>query len=192
VRPYTKPSAPAIGTATAGPAAARARWAVTSTGGSPITSWVVRTYRGSDLVKETTVTGTAREVRIGGLTNGRGYRFRVQAVNAAGRSPWSGYSNTVTPVDKPGAPKVSPPAPRDDGAYMYWSAPATNGAPITGYLIKVYQGTRGIKSVTVPGYVRYTLVPGLSAGTAYSFTVTARNSVGYGPPSARSATVKPY
>ncbi len=192
VRPYTTPSTPAIGTATAGPGAARARWAVTSTGGSPITSWVVRTYRGFDLVAETTVSGSAREARIGGLTNGRGYRFRVQAVNAAGRSPWSGFSNTVTPVDKPGAPSVSPPSPRDDGAHMYWSTPPTNGAPITGYLIKVYQGTRGIKSVTVPGYVKNTLVAGLRAGTSYSFTVTAKNSAGYGPPSARSASVRPY
>jgi hypothetical protein len=190
VRPYTKPGTPAIGTATAGPAAARARWAVTSTGGSPVTSWVVRTYRGWNLVGQVTVSGSAPEARIGGLTNGRGYRFRVQAVNAAGRSPWSGFSNTVTPRDRPGAPRVAPPSPRDNGAYLYWSTPATNGAPINGYLIKVYQGTRGITRVSVPGHIKYTVVRGLRHGASYTFTVTARNAVGYGPPSARSASVR--
>ena len=190
VRPFTKPSTPAIGTATPGPGAARARFAVTSSGGSAITSWVVRTYRGWELVGETTVSGSARDARIGGLTNGRGYRFRVQAVNAAGRSPWSRFSNTVTPRDKPGAVRVAPPSPRNDGLHLYWSKAATNGAPITGYVIKVYQGTRGIKSVTVPGYVGNALVGGLANRATYTVTVTAKNAVGYGPPSARSAAVR--
>ena len=190
VRPFTKPSTPAIGTATAGPGAARARWAVTSTGGSPITSWVVRTYRGWDLVGEVTVSGAARDARIGGLTNGRGYRFRVQAVNAAGRSSWSAFSNTVTPVDKPGSVRVAPPSPRDNGLHLYWSKPVTNGSPITGYLIRVYQGTRGIKSVSVPGYVGNALVGGLAHGATYTVTVTAKNAAGYGPPSPRSASVR--
>jgi subtilisin family serine protease len=192
-RPRTKPSAPAIGTPTAGPAAARVRWAVTSTGGAPITSWVVRAYRGDVLVDEVTVAGSARDVRIGGLTNGRAHRFRVQAVNEAGRSPWSEASIAVTPADRPDAPRVAPPSPRDNGAYVTWSKPPNNGATINGFLIKVYQGTRGIKSVSMTGgAINYTVIPGLSPGVAYSFTVTAKNAVGYGPPSARSATVKPY
>jgi subtilisin family serine protease len=97
-RPYTTPAAPGIGTATAGPSAARVRWTSGSNGGSAITSWVVRTYRGWDLVKETKVgSGSARDARIGSLTDGRGYRFRVRAVNKAGAGPWSGFSNTVRP-----------------------------------------------------------------------------------------------
>ena len=91
------------------------------------------------------------------------------------------------------AVRIAPPRPRDNGAYMYWSAPATNGAPITAFVVRAYHGTRCIKSVTVkPGLIRYTVVPGLKAGVSYTFTVTAKNALGYGPTSRRSAPVRPY
>jgi hypothetical protein len=56
-------------------------------------------------------------------------------------------------------------------------------------VIKVYQGTRGVKSVTASGSARSLLVKGLKNGASYSFTVAAQNSLGPGPASARSAAV---
>jgi hypothetical protein len=192
VRVPTRPTAARIGTPTAGPGAARVRWsAPTSSGGSPITGYVVRAYRGWDKVAEVRVPDTARDVRIGGLTNGRAHTFLVRAVNAVGSGPWSARSIAVTPLARPGAPSIGTPAAANDAARVYWRAPADNGgATISAYVIKVYQGTRGIKSVTVSGSARSTLVTGLANKGYYSFTVTAKNVVGLGTPSPRSATVR--
>ncbi len=192
VRLPTAPAAPRIGTPNAGPGAARVRWsAPVSTGGSPITGYVVKAYQGWTPVRQVTVPATAREVRLAGLTNGRAHTFVVQAVNAVGTGPHSARSIAVTPRDVPGAPYIGRPAPLDDAARVYWTAPTDNGgAYISAYVVKVYQGTRGLRSVTVSGTARNALITGLGSRGYYSFTVTAVNVVGPGAPSARSATVR--
>jgi subtilisin family serine protease len=191
VTPRTTPGAPKIGTPTAGPAAARVRWSQGATGGAPITSYVVRAYRGWDVVAEVTVPGTARDVRIGGLTNGRAHTFLVRAVNEAGTGPWSTRSIAVTPVDTPGAPTIGKPTAANDAARVYWKPPTDNGgAYVSGYVVRAWQGTKLIKSVTASGTATNVLVSGLANKGYYAFTVTAKNVAGLGTPSARSATVR--
>ena len=70
-------------------------------------------------------------------------------------------------------------------AAISWTAPAANGAPITGY--KVTDSVSG-KSVTSPA----TMVefPGLEPGKSHSFTVVATNRVGDSKPSAASPAVE--
>jgi subtilisin family serine protease len=192
VRVPTTPGAPRMGTPNAGPGAARVRWsAPASTGGSRITGYVVKVYRGWTRVHTATVPATAREVRIAGLVNGRAHTFVVQAVNAVGAGPHSDRSIPVTPRQVPGAPWIGRPAPGNDAVRVYWTAPKSNGgAYISAYVVKVYQGTRGVRSVTVPGTATSALITGLGHRGWYSFTVTARNAVGAGAASARSATVR--
>ena len=192
VRLPAAPGAPRIGIPNAGPAAARVRWsAPASTGGSPITGYVVKAYRGWTRVVTVTVPATAREVRLAGLLNGRAHTFVVQAVNAVGAGPHSARSVPVTPRQEPGAPWIGRPSPGDDAVRVHWRAPESNGgARVSAYVVKVYQGSRGVRSVTVPGTATSALITGLDHRGWYSFTVTARNVVGAGPPSTRSATVR--
>jgi hypothetical protein len=94
-------------------------------------------------------------------------------------------------MDRPGAPRIGKPAAADNAARVYWAAPSDDGgAAISAYVIKVYQGTRGIKSVTVSGRARSVLVTGLRNRAYYTFTVTAKTRVGFGAPSPRSGTVR--
>jgi subtilisin family serine protease len=186
------PSAPRIGTPNAGPGAARVRWsAPASTGGSRITGYVVKAYQGWIPVRVTTVPAEAREVRLAGLTNGRAHTFLVQAVNAVGSGPNSARSIPVTPRQKPSAPRIGRPAALNDAARVYWTAPTSNGgAYISAYVVRAWQGTRLIKTVTVPGGARSAVVSGLANRNYYAFTVSAKNVVGVGAASTRSATVR--
>lgn len=72
-----------------------------------------------------------------------------------------------------------------------WTAPAANGSAVTSYTVRVYRGPTLVKTVTAAGSARRLLVRGLANGYGHTFTVTARNGVGYGPSSARSAKVIP-
>ena len=74
------------------------RWAApVSNGGAAITSYQVRVYRGSTLLKTVSVGPSSTSTTIGGLARRVGHRFVVIAVNAAGKSPTSAWSATVYP-----------------------------------------------------------------------------------------------
>src|SRR5437870_256896 len=81
------PSAPTIGTVTAGDRSATVAWTQPgSSGGSPITGYVITSD--PDAV-QAYAGGTSTSGIISGLTNGHDYTFTVAAVNAAGQGPAS-------------------------------------------------------------------------------------------------------
>ena len=89
----TVPSAPTIGTATAGDAQASVTFtAPVSDGGSAITGYTVTSSPAG-----LTVAGTVSPITVTGLTNGTAYTFTVTATNAIGTSSASSASNSVTP-----------------------------------------------------------------------------------------------
>ncbi len=72
-------------------------------------------------------------------------------------------------------------------ASVSWTAPFNGGSTITGYTVTsspdgVTATTAGATSVVVPG---------LTNGVSYTFTVTATNSIGTSDPSAPSNSVTP-
>jgi hypothetical protein len=90
------PTAPTIGTATAGDASASVTFTIpTSDGGSPITTYTVISN-----LNNLTATGSSSPIVISNLINGTAYTFSVIATNAVGPSTPSGPSNAIIPANK--------------------------------------------------------------------------------------------
>ncbi len=199
VAPATVPGAPTGTSATAGDGSAAVSWtAPASDGGSPINGYLIRGYpAGSGTATVTTTAdGAASSIIVPGLTNGTAYTFTVAAVNAAGTGAESARSSAVTPAPRvtvPGAPVLGSVTPGNRSATVSWTAPADGGSRITGYEVSVYRGaeTQVWRTVRLGSSSTGTTVSGLTNGTAYTFAVTARNAVGAGPQSVRSAEVVP-
>ncbi len=95
--------------------------------------------------------------------------------------PVTGGSPTV-----PAAPSAVSAVAGDGQATVSWTAPSNGGSPITGYTVTTSPG-----GATTPASGTSVVVSGLTNGTAYTFTVTATNSVGTGPASGASSPVTP-
>ena len=193
------PGAPTGVSATAGNGQATVSWtAPASSGSSAITSYTVTPYIGSSAQTPVTVSGSppATSTTVTGLTNGTAYTFTVSATNSVGAGPASAPSNSVTPgaPQAPGAPTGVSATAGNGQATVSWTAPASSGSSaITSYTVTPYIGSSAQTPVTVSGSppATSTTVTGLTNGTAYTFTVSATNSVGAGPASAPSNSVTP-
>ncbi len=93
--PAAPAAAPALLVATPGNRSATVTWRAPPNGGSPITTYTVKTYRGSRWLRTSTASGTS--VLVGGLRDGVRYRFTVAARNALGTGPTSAFTNTTRP-----------------------------------------------------------------------------------------------
>ncbi|MBY0236650.1 MAG: fibronectin type III domain-containing protein [Burkholderiaceae bacterium] len=94
-------------------------------------------------------------------------------------------TNNIATV--PGAPTIGAATAGNASASVAFATPASNGgAPITGYTVTSSPG-----GFTGTGSASPVTVPGLTNGTAYTFTATATNSEGTGASSAASNSVTP-
>jgi PKD repeat protein len=93
----------------------------------------------------------------------------------------------------PSAPTGVTASAGDGSATVTWTAPLDGGSAITSYTITHYIGAEAQPTTLVSGSppATSTTVSGLTNGTTYTFTVTATNAVGPGPPSAHSSAVTP-
>lgn len=146
-----------------------------STGGSALTTYVVTSSPGGQTC---TSSHPSTSCTVTGLTNGTGYTFTVRASNAAGfQSAASAPSGTVTPVGAPTAPTAVSGVAGNTQVTVSWSAPSSNGgSALTTYTVTSSPGSRTCTS-THP--TTSCTVTGLTNGTAYTFTVVARNTAGF-------------
>ena len=203
------PSAPTIGTPTAGNAQAVVRWsAPVDDGGGALTGYQVRVVDagGAQVGALRPAPATATSVTVTGLANGSAYRFQVSASNSAGAGPYSALSAAVTPTTTAPCPgrRSSRPEP--------WCGrgAAHRGGPLdasgvdrrrTDHRVPRHRaadelvGARrhrdrddGLPRAGGAGARQrsFTLTNG-----NYRFEVVAINAVGTGAPSARSANVVP-
>jgi hypothetical protein len=110
----------------------------------------------------------------------------VQAIDAA--------TNTVFDTTTIAAPPTAPAAPTigtasrvsTTSALVSWTAPADTGrSPITGYVATAAPGGQSCSTTGATSCI----VTGLTPGTAYTFTVVAKNAVGSSGASAPSSPV---
>jgi chitodextrinase len=183
VTPCMVPGAPTGVSASAGIAQATVSFSAPAyNGGSPITSYRVISNPGNN-----TATGAASSITVTGLTGGTAYTFTVTATNAAGTSPASSPSNSVTPTfTVPGAPTGVSATAGNAQATVSFTASASNGSPITLYTVLSNPGNN-----TATGAASPIIATGLINGTAYTFTVTATNAAGTSPASSPSNSITP-
>jgi len=114
-----------------------------------------------------------------GLTPGTAYGYTVQAMDAAGNGTVSAASivttlDTIAPT-APGAPVAS--GTTGVQATLAWAA-STDNVGVAGY--EVYRGTTLVGTVTSTTFTD----TGLTPGTAYGYTVKAKDAAGNGTVSA--------
>jgi uncharacterized repeat protein (TIGR02543 family) len=188
----TTSDAPTNVTATRGNGQATVSWsAPASNGGSAITGYTVTSSPSVTAPAGCTNTSNL-SCTFTGLTNGTAYTFTVVAINGVGNSSSSTASAAVTPATVPGAPTALSVTGSYKRASISWSAPTSNGgSAVTGYTVT------SSPSVTAPAACANTantscVFTGLTAGTAYTFTVVATNGVGNSLSSSASSSVTPF
>jgi hypothetical protein len=159
-----------------------------SNGGAPITAYVVTPYVGVIPFAPQVFTAVRATVVVTGLPNGKTLIFKVAATNAVGTGPQSSASNAVT-IGAPAAPTSVTATPGKRQATLTWVAGATNGSPITRYVVTPYIGGVAQRRHALNSSATTQAVGGLANGRNYTFKILAQNANGAGTLSARSNAV---
>ncbi len=165
-----------------------------STGGSPITDYVIQrsSNAGVTWTTFTDAVSAATSATVTGLTNGTSYLFRVAAVNVAGAGTYA-RSASVTPRTVAGAVTGLAGTAGNGQVSLTWTAPAaTGGSPITDYVVQ-RSSDAGATWTTFTHPVSTATsatVTGLTNGISYLLQVAAVNGAGAGT-YARTASVTP-
>jgi hypothetical protein len=183
----TVPDAPVIGTPTVatgqsytGNANVSVPFTAPATGGKAISTYTVTSSSGG------TATGSSSPISISDAV-GTARTYTVTATNANGTGNASSASASTTPLSVPQAPTIGTATDAGTGTSVTvaYTANATGGAAVSAYTATSspggFTGT-GASPITVSG---------LTAGTAYTFTVTATNSQGTSSASSASNSVTP-
>lgn len=203
ILPATTPLAPTIQSTTIGNSQLSIVWtAPGSDGGSNITDYSIKfidaiqystdfsnwiTFNDGQSTNTTTI--------ITGLTNGVAYFWRVAAINTVGTGPYSSLSSLAygIPGTVPNSPTNLVATASDSSASLEWTAPISDG----GYTINEYRIQYSIDGgpsafiQDVDGSITSIDINGLQNGASYTFSVAAKNALGYSSYSSNSNTVIP-
>ncbi|WP_433046989.1 fibronectin type III domain-containing protein [Dactylosporangium sp. CS-033363] len=178
------PPAPPTGvTVTGGNTTATVSWTAPANTGAGLAGYTVTATPGGASCVATTI---IRTCVLTGLTNGTAYQVSVVAngVGLTGDSIASVAAN-VQP-GPPDAPTAVTATAGSGAATVSWTAPATARAGVSSYAVTASPGGATCTTATTT-----CSVPGLSSGTAYTFTVVATGPGGTSPASAPSPSMVP-
>jgi len=185
------PNPPSNVVATVDTTTVNVSWRPVTSSFAPVTDYIVEVstnYSDTWTVHPDDVS-TATTARLTNRTPDVPVSIRIRAVNSFGTGPASGSVSVVPRAapSAPGAPRNVSGTPGDSSVIVSWLAPASDGgASITAYRVTASPGASTCAAATT-----MCVVTGLTNGVAYTFTVTATNSVGAGPASAASDPVTP-
>lgn len=143
------PSAPTVGTATAGDTQATVTFsAPVSTGGAPI---LAGGYTVTANPCNFTGTGSSSPITVTGLTNGVAYTFTVTASNSAGTGAASAASNSIIPAS-PQTITFANPGTRNFGTSPTLTASSSAGG---GYVVTFTSSTTSVCTITSGGVLTF-------------------------------------
>jgi chitodextrinase len=198
IAPPSRPLAPIVSNITA--TSATLSWAApTSNGGAEIDRYIVQYRLATSLAwQSVTVTAPTTSTTLTGLKNNTVYVFRVTAQNTAGSSPASPGTRSRTQTGIPSAPGNVLVSSAGTSLSVSWTAPATNGTPVTGYIIE-YKANSALtwqrQQVAQPAggaTAMSTVISGLSPRLAYQVRVTATSQFGFSPAKSGSYTAASF
>ncbi|MBU6328891.1 MAG: fibronectin type III domain-containing protein [Acidobacteria bacterium] len=181
--PFRSPGAPGNVTAASADRSLVVTWLAATGNGGAITAYTATATPGG---ASCTTTG-ALTCTIGGLTNGTKYTIVVVGSNAAGPGPASSPSAAVAPAGVPAAPTAPTVTAGLRQLVVRWTAPSSNGSPITGYVATASPGGATCSSGGLT-----CKISGLTAGTPYTVTVVATNAAGSSVASPEASAVAPF
>jgi RHS repeat-associated protein len=200
MKPQTEPDTTAPGAPTglngkAGDSVAVLNWAANSE--SDLTGYRVYTSTDNGTTWNSGTNAVGRSVTshtVNGLTNGVSYFFVVTAMDASGNESARSVGVSATPQAPPVGTR--PAAPRgitgkSGNTLVTLSWMANSEADLAGYEIDYASDNGTWTNGPKLGKVTEAAVTGLSNGTAYTFTVTAFNTVGQLSDRSESITITP-
>jgi len=139
---------------------------------------------------------TLRVFIVGGLNAGTTYYFRIQALpgGALSATNMADAASATTTSGVPGMPTLNvgdgttqntaqdpaAAAPTIDSITLWWEVPGSGGSDITGYQLRVWDGSTWALEADLADDVTMYKDEGLAPGTRYYYILAARNSSGYG------------
>ena len=181
--PAGVPITPVIASLTPGQAKTIVAWSPTAGNGASVTSYQA-TATAAGVTKTCSAT-TTTFCAVTGLTNGTTYSFTLTATNAVGTSSASA-AMTAMPVAPPNAPTGLTLTPGAGSVTVAWTAPSTNGSPITGYTASVTPGAtvNSYTCTTTSATATSCTLTGLPLGVSVPISVVANSAAGASPASA--------
>ena len=155
----------------------------TFTGKLPIIEYVITATSTDNLETVNQTVNLLTPFTITGLKSGKSYKFKVKARNSVSDSAYSSEFGPGTATTVPGRPTSLAGTDQANGSNisLSWTAPANAGKSITSYLI-----TPNIGATIETGNSSTSYTFSGTLGTAYNFTVAARNENGLGQASTTS------
>ena len=181
--PSAPPAAPAAPTLTTGHGAIHASWSAPADNGSPITQYAL-VFRPASGGSYTTITfsGSATSGSILGITGGTTYHVWLRARNVNGLGPYSPAASATPTSAAPAAPDAPTLTAGNGRIQVSWSAPASNGSPITHYQLFYTPAVSGLlQYIDFAGSVTSGWILGIPNGTTRYVYVRAKNANGFGP-----------